>query len=578
LWPEPPPRPFDYAVARADQVRIVPNALRRFWVTDAITLERTEVIARLRVQTAHAQFWVEEGAWHDIRRLQRAALVFETQIYPRVRQALGSEWVPGVDNDPHVLILHATHVGEGVAGYTTSVDEYPRSQEPYSNEAELIVVNLALDVGSRAYYALLARQFANIVHWFTDRNESAWVKQGLADLAVRLTGIQVDGATRAYLAETDTALAVESPGLTTLAQRGAAALLMTYFHEQYLDEGTRALVAEPLNGVAGVEATLSRLGRKPEFEEFFADWLAANYLDSEPGAVPLHTYDSLQLDRPTVAATIDGVPSQVDGWVHQLGVDYIVIRAEEDIQVAFRGVTETRLLDPEPQEGDWYWWSNRADESQCTLTRSFDLAASEKATLGYWVWYDIEPGFDYASVEVSVDGGASWKTVEATRGEDSLLQTPEDEWAYTGASGAPPRWVFDTVDLTPYAGAGTVVVRFVYLTDGAITGPGIALDDIRILETEPGAGADASDTEWEAQGFLRTDGKVDQRYLALLIGLGDRVTVERLPFDSAHTATWLVPLGSQAWSEAVLAISGLAPLTGQPAQYSLSSEPAQGGR
>jgi hypothetical protein len=515
--------------------------------------------------------------WHDIRRLQRAARVFEAQIYPRVRQALGSEWSPGVDNDPHIVILHATGIGEGVAGYATSVDEFPRAVEPFSNEAEMIVASASLEVGSRAYYALLARQFANVVLWANDRNESSWVEQGLADLAVRLCGIELDDAVQAYRSDPGVALAAESSGMPPAAQRGSAYLLMVYFHEQYHDEGTRALVAEPLNGVAGIEAVVSRLGRTLSFEEYFADWLAASYLDNEPGSQPIHSYANLRLDRPAPADIVASVPGHLEGSVAQFGADYIVIRGENDIQVGFRGVTETLLLDLQPQEGDWYWWTNRADESECTLTGSFDLTGMQQATLGYWLWYDIEPGYDFATVQVSQDGGAHWEAVQASSSTAGSSPAHGDEWRYTGSSGSLPRWVRETADLTPYAGRGVVMVRFVYRTDGAVTGPGLALDDIKILELDHVAPADAGDGEWQAEGFLRTGGTVGQRYLGVLIGLGESITVERLPISEDQTAVWVVPLGSRAWREAVLVVSGLAPLTGRPAPYALSLEPVDAG-
>ena len=572
LWPESPPRPFQYEAVQGTGPRLVPNALRRFWVTDTATMERREVTARLRVQTEHTQLWVEEGSWYDIRRLQRAALVFETQIYPRVRAALGSEWVPGVDNDPHILILHAAGLGEGVAGYTTGIDEFPRTEEPFSNEAELIVVSNALDVGGQAYYALLARQFANIIHWPQDRNESQWLRQGLADLAVRLSGIQSDGAIRTYLSDTDVSLAAEGHGVSDPGRRGGAALLTAYIHERFQDEGTQMLVAEPLNGFAGIEATLAHLGSRLSVEDLLADWLAANYLDHEPSALPLHGYDGLQLERPVPAATIEGAPARLESTVHQLGVDYILVRGEGDLEVSFAGVTQTLLLDLRPRAGDYFWWSNRADESRATLSRSFDLSGVDQATLSYWAWYDIEPGFDYAFIEVSPDGGSSWVNVPASNATGDALDARSPDWAYTGSSGAPPGWVYETVDLSPYAGEENVAVRFVYLTDGAVTGPGFAVDEIQVTEIGYVSGAELNEVDWEAEGFLRTDGFVPQRYLAVLIGLGDRITVDRLPIEEDQTATWLVSLGSKGWREAILALSGLAPMTGQPARYSLEVE------
>ena len=82
---------------------------------------------------------------------------------------------------------------------------------------------------------------------------------------------------------------------------------------------------------------------------------------------------------------------------------------------------------------------------------------------------------------------------------------------------------------------------------------------------------------WEPTGFVRSANLVPQRYMALLIGLegdpGDEeVTVERLPVEEDQTAVWTVPLGSAGWREAVLVLSGLAPLTTHPALYQLTIE------
>ena len=121
-----------------------------------------------------------------------------------------------------------------------------------------------------------------------------------------------------------------------------------------------------------------------------------------------------------------------------------------------------------------------------------------------------------------------------------------------------------------YAG-GEVLVRFVYLTDEAVTGAGFVLDGVTIPEI--GYADDAeSDGGWEMAGFVRSDNSVPQRYLALLISLGDEITVERLQVAEDQTADWTAPLSSENLHEAVLVLSGLAPLTTHPAFYHLTIE------
>jgi immune inhibitor A len=77
---------------------------------------------------------------------------------------------------------------------------------------------------------------------------------------------------------------------------------------------------------------------------------------------------------------------------------------------------DTPLLSETPRSGQCAWWSNQADESLTTLTRRFDLSEVEQATLTYWTWYDIEPHFDYAVVEVSADGGQDWHILSTPSG------------------------------------------------------------------------------------------------------------------------------------------------------------------
>ena len=570
---EPPPRPFDHTVVSPEPARRVPNATRVFWVTNSTTGERRQITARLRVQTEHVAMWVEEGVWHDVQQMEEAASFFETQVISTTRATFGSEWTPGVDNDPHVVVLHATGLGEGVMGYTSSGDEFPCDVYPFSNEAEMITIHAGLvRVGGPAYHALLARQFQRLIQWFQDRNEERWVKEGLAELAVQVNGLDSGRTEQAYLKHPDTSLTAWADAEAT-AHRGAAYLFATYFHERFGDAGTRALVAQPLNGAAGFDAALAELGADLTFEDLFAAWLAANALDSNPGTSPPHYgYATLDLEPPALAANYEGYPITTEASVQQFGADYILLHGDTDLTIQFTGATTTPLLDVPAHSGRTTWWSNRADESLTTLTRAFDLSEVEQATLTYWTWYDIEPSYDYATVAVSTDGGERWQTLSTPVGTDANPHGNNPGWGYTGRSGDPPGWIQEKVDLSPYAG-GEVLVRFAYLTDEAITGAGFVLNDIAIPEISYTDDVEMGEGGWEAAGYVRTSDSVPQCFLALLIGLGDEVTVERLPVEQDQTAWWTVPLGSRDWREATLVLSGLAPHTAHPALYQLRIGP-----
>ncbi len=568
LLVEPPPRPFAFTVVNSVPPRRVPNATRTFWIVDGTTGEWRETPARLRVQTEHIAMWVEEGVWHDVRLLEQAATFLEMQVYPTTRTAFGSEWTPGVDNDPHIHVLHVTGLGDGVISYTSSADEFPRALYPFSNEAEMATVHVdTVSVGSQAYYAALTRELQRLIQWFQDRNEERWVKEGLAELAVRLNGLDPGLPERVYLGNPDTSLTAWDDE-NSLAHRGATALFATYFHERFGDAGTRALIAQPLNGTMGFDAALAEIGASRTFEVLFAEWLAANYLDSVPGGDARYSYASLDVAQPILAATCDSYPITEELSVQQFGADYILLHGRSDLHVRFSGAATTPLLGLTPHSEATFWWSNRADESLTTLTRPFDLSGVERATLTYWAWYDVEEGYDYVTVEVSADGGASWQVLHTPSGTDADPHGNNPGWGYTGSSDG---WIQEAVDLSPYVG-GQVLVRFAYLTDGIVTGPGFVLDDVAIPEIGYADDVESGDGGWQTAGFVRTNDLVPQGYLVLLIGLGDTVTVTRLPVQDDQTGEWTVLLGQEELHEAVLVISGLAPLTTQPAPYRLEIE------
>jgi hypothetical protein len=511
--------------------------------------------------------WVEQGIWHDVRQLERAAARFETNTYPRIHAAFGSEWTPGIDGDPRIVILHATGLGADVRGYTSTLDEYPRDVYPQSNQAEMMIVNLdAVDIESPVYDVTLARQLLRLIQWHQDRNEERWVREGLVELGSALVGSGAEPAHHAYLEQMDTSLTAWTDDDS---HRAAAHLFMTYFHQRFGDEGTRSLTAEPANGVRGFETVLRELETGLTFDDLFVDWLAANYLDAVPEADQTpYVYPGLDLAHPAPAVIYDTYPVSVESSVHQFGADAILLRGEEDLRVQFAGWTESPLLASTPHPGHPVWWSNRADQSLTTLARRFDLREVKQATLTYRVWYDIEPHFDYATVEISVDGADQWQVLSAPAGTAADPNGNNPGWGYTGTSND---WIREEIDISDYAGK-EILVRFSYLTDAAVTGEGLLIDDVSVPELDQGQdeqpmGVDTD--EWNARGFVLTDGLVPQGYLALLIIQGEDVKVERLPLAEDRSGLWTVPLSSADAHEAVLIISALAPFTRQPATYHL---------
>ena len=542
-----------------------------FWVHDVAENSFFTSTAILRYETPHAYWWIEGGYDVPAESLARSAARFENQTYPTSRRYFGSEWTPGVDGDPHVYIF----LGDvpGVGGYYSGPDEYSTLVRPHSNEHEMFYINLENAMpGSNYFDGILAHEFQHMIHWAQDRNEDTWVNEGLSELAAHVSGYDVGGSDYAFSLTPDTQLTAWTALDNSAPHYGASYLFLAYFLERYGEEAVRRLVSEQENGIAGFDAVLASMGDAHQsFEDLFADWLVANFLDSPRPAAGRYEYPSLSIEQPRYAARHFRYPVQERATIHQYAADYILLEGEGDLTVKFEGSTVVPLIGNEVHSGEYQWWSNRGDDGDATLTRDFDLSNLEDATLKTWMWYDLETDYDYAYVTVSADKGESW---DILANDHTTLTNPSGNSygpSFTGTSGGrdEPRWVQESFDLTPYAGQ-KVLIRFEVITDEALNHPGLALDDISIPELDYSDDAEEGNGGWQAQGWLRVGDQVPQDYVVQLITLGPetRVRVRQMALDEQNRGRITIPRLGQRADEAVLVISALAPVTTEPTAYS----------
>ncbi len=539
-----------------------------FWLHDQQINTYFTATAILRYETPHAYWWIEQGYQVPDEDLEWSARRFEEQTYPTNRRAFGGEWTPGIDGDPHLYIFLGNV--PGVGGYFSGPDEYPALIRPQSNQHEMFYINLDnARPGSSYFDGILAHEFQHMIHWWQDRNEETWVNEGLSELSAQLNGYDVGGSDLSFLLAPDTQLTTWPELEDSAPHYGASYLFLAYFLEQAGAEAVRRLVAEPANGIAGFEAVLAQIepdGRR--FDDLFADWVIANYLDDSDLAGGRYGYHDLRLEPPALAIRHTLYPVQREAAVHQYAADYILLHGEGDLTLEFTGTLLVPLVGNETRSGEMQWWAVRGDEGDATLTRAFDLSGLDRATLQVWMWYDLETDYDYAYVEVSTDGGQTWTLLTSPHMAFTNPSGNSYGPGFTGLSGTgeEPDWVQETFDLTPYAGQ-QVLLRFEVITDEAVTHPGLCLDGISIPELGYRDDVETGDDGWQANGWLRVTDQVPQRFLVQLITVGRKTRVERMVLDERNHGTLQVAgLGRQV-DRAVLVVSALAPATTEPATY-----------
>lgn len=554
------------------------GAQQSFWVGDG-EVENFRIQATLRYVTDHAYFWVEDNVPYHQRDLSVLADTFEYQIYPTNRSFFGSEWTPGVDGDPHIYILYARGIGDGIAGYFSSADEYPHLVNHFSNGHEIFLFNADNSpLDNKSTFGTLAHEFQHMIHWHQDRNESNWVSEGFSELAVLLNDFYVGGFDALYMRNPDLQLNnwPDDSQEDSTPHYGASFLFLTYFLDRFGEATTKALVANQDNDLNGVDSTLQQINAvdpltyKPiTANNFFLDWVITNYLMDRhvgDGRFSYTSYRGAPRTQPT--ETFNTCPiATTTRDVHQYGVDYIRFTCPGSYTLHFEGSIQTPLLPQDPHSGSYAFWANKSDESDTTLTKTFDLTGySSPLSLNYWTWYELENGWDYVYLEASTDG-VNWQILTTPSGTSADPQGYSYGWGYTGLSGggSSPNWVQDTVDLSQFAGQN-LTLRFEYVTDANVTGEGFLLDDLSISAIGYTTDFEIDNGGWQAEGWARIQNVLPQNYGLALISVGDATNVQYITLNPDITADIPFTIGSDV-DNVVLVVSGTTRFTRQLAPY-----------
>jgi len=560
-----------------------------FWVHNLDSNSNHQIEAELVYKTAVAYVWVEADQAYNLERIQPSIDRFSEVSYPAEVDFFGSEWFPGVDNDPRLHILHVTTIGAGVAGYYSSADEYSRLANPFSNEKEMFYINLSVlnNSGDYAYYeTVLAHEFQHMIHWANDRNEETWLNEGLSEYAQEVAGYGSDTIfANAFIRTPDTQLNTWRVDTGNMEHYGSAYLLINYLSQRFGQETTRAVVAEAANGIQGITNALHASGHAEDFDALFADWTIANYLD-DPAALGqegVYGYVNLDLPTPPVAEDLlafapDRASQPYAATVNNYATDYIALPTSPNLTLTFQGQNSTRLVNTAPHSGTHAWWSNRGDDSNSRLTRQFDLssvAAGTPITMSVAMWWNIEADYDYGYVLASRDG-VKWQMLT---GAHMTAENPSGNNLGIGYSGVgvdadgEPAWITEDFDLAPYAGE-IIWLRFEYVTDDAANGSGWLIDDLQIPAIGYATTFEDELAGWESEGWLLTDNLLPQRWLLQRLVLADDtlVRIEALPVDEQGVATFTTPVLAKN-EAAILVVSALAPVTTEAAPYTIAVTP-----
>jgi len=548
----------------------------KFWILNSDTVEHHQSNFTLLYVTPHSYFWAEDGT--NVNKGDMKALMdeFENKIYPTDREFFGSEWTPGVDNDPHIFVLYAGGLGSNIGGYFSTSDEFNPEIKEYSNAHETYVLTSTADLANDYTYGTLAHEFVHMIQHPTDRNDESWINEGFAELGAILNGYSNDGHDWLYVQNPDLQLNswVDNNSPDFGPHYGQSFSYLAYFLDRFGQDATKALTSNPKNDLASVDDTLvslnitdSQTGKVITADDVFMDWAATLYVEDKnvgDGRYAYHNYPNAPQAEVSDADAISNCPQAPSSRsVNQYGIDYIKVDCAGDHTLHFSGSTVTSLIPVDAYSGKYAFWSNKGNESDMTLTREFDLTGiSGPVSFSYQTWFDIEENWDYLYLEASTDG-QTWQIIKAPSSVDTNPSGASYGWAYTGQTGG---WKQENVDLSQYAGQ-KVQIRFEYITDAAINGEGLLLDDVRMDALNYQSDFEADDGGWVANGFARVENVLPQTYRLSLIIKGDTTTVTPIELNADQTAD--IPLSLKRGDEAILIVTGTTRFTKIPATYQI---------
>jgi len=555
--------------------------LKDFWVTNVDTNDNFQISTTLRYLGENVYIWIQNGVSYDEADLKALGDTFDDEIYPINREFFGSEWSPGVDEDPHIYIVYAGGLGYSLAGYFSSADELHPDAHEYSNAHEMFLINSDnVFLWEEYIYGTLAHEFQHMIHWYTDKNEETWLNEGFSMLAELINGYDPGGFDFSYVVNPDLQLTDWGGDVGNNGPHyGAAMLFTTYFLDRFGEDATKAVVAHDKNGMESIDVVLTDMdftdpltGKPITAEDVFADWAAANLLGDSSVSDGRYAY-GIYPSAPTVSSNpiVSTCPTGNSSYtVKQLGVDYLEVACTGDFTLNFSGNTTVPIMPTSPYSGVYFLWSNMGDESDMSLEQTFDLTdISGPVEMTYQTWYDLEEDYDYVFVSASTDG-ERWQILDST---SCTTEDPSGNSYGCGLNGKTDGWQEETVDLSAFAGE-EVTVRFDYVTDAAVNGVGMVIDDVSVDAIGYFSDFEMDEGGWQADGFVRIQNLLPQFYRISMVTFGDDVEVIPLELDENNQASIDISLGEDIDS-IVLVISGTTLYTRQEAEYQVEIDQLQ---
>lgn len=533
----------------------------QFWIPDFRNRTYKSIQAELVADEKCCRVWLDVDDQNIREKVEATFNAYDQNFSPKIISTFQALPHPGIDGDTRSWVIVSHRV---LGNFFHSFSQAPKTINPFSNQHEMLYLNASGFESVNNAYPVIGHEIQHLVHWLEDPDEETWVTEGLSTYAETI----IDPDTPPLLdfnRAPDTQLNTWDVYGNNYPHYGSAFLYFYYLAEQFGAELISQIVAQPQNGLDGIDLELNNRHLSTNdllpADQVFLNWSIANILNRPDIEGGKYGYKGIVFPGPFASQKIEKCNTNwLNFGVHQYGTDYLEISCSQNFQIEFKGRPTVKVVTIDPKFSQHFFLSAKVNESTMTLTKQFDFreVKAQKIQMNFWVWYDLEQYLDFAYIRISKPGTA-WKVI--------LPDTIENECSLDGKicgfTGLAHAWRKETIDISECAGS-ICTIQFVCTTDIAATADGFSIGRISIPAIHYEEDFHKNDGGWTGAGFVRVLNDIPQEYGLTLIKMGATPEVEHLTLDPENYARTEDLKGT-----VILAVSGLTRYTTQLAPYQL---------
>lgn len=354
------------------------------------------------------------------------------------------------------------------------------------------------------FFPTTMHEFQHLIHADNDAAEESWINEGMSTFAEYLGGYGHDESSiNFYLDHPENSLVnwdehyLAATGPETIADYGQVYLFTLYMNDKLGKDFIHDLAVNKKHGIESVNEVLKAHGSKLDFTQLYQNFITTLTIDSDRVGNGIYKFDSINLrdlkidkkgTKRGMTVNFESALKFEKEGVPAWGGDFKALNFQDKIRsISFDGVdfltSPWKVVDDPLNAGNKVLWGNAGDEADNAIILEADLSNTNKATLKFDNYYNIEEQWDFGVVQVSTDGGKTWKSLsnENTRSDVVEEGYPKIKENLPGFTGTNNGWNKETFDLSNYAGK-KVLISFRYLTDWGGNEAGWYIDNIEIPE------------------------------------------------------------------------------------------------